>query len=303
MEVKQKLIDIQDILKENAVLVEKALDLYLPKAGTYPESIHKAMRYSVMAGGKRIRPILVIKAAELFGISYEKVLPTACAIEMIHTYSLIHDDLPIMDNDDFRRGKPTCHKVFGDAIALLAGDALLTHAFLTITKNATIEGISEKSVIDVIAKISEAAGSCGMIGGQTVDIEASGKNIDDKTLFYIDLHKTARLLQASIWSGARLAEARDEDLKTLELYGEKIGIIFQITDDILDVIGDEKLIGKPIGSDIKNKKNSFMSIYGLEKSRKVIKKLSGEAKELVMPYENGSGFFTQLVDYLANRNL
>jgi len=297
------LIKILDTLKENAALVEKALDFYLPKEGDYPESIHKAMRYSVMAGGKRIRPTLVIKAAELFGTSYEKVLPTACAIEMIHTYSLIHDDLPMMDNDDFRRGKPTCHKVYGEAVALLAGDALLTHAFLTITKNAAIEGISDKSVIDVIEKISEAAGSNGMIGGQTVDIEVSGKSINEDTLYYIDLHKTACLLQASLWSGARLAEANNDDLRTLELYGEKIGIIFQITDDILDVIGDEKLIGKPVGSDLKNNKNNFMSMYGFDECRRIIEKLSIEAKELVMPYEKGQGFFTDFVDFLANRNL
>lgn len=287
-------------LKKTAELLDKALDLYLPKATDYPESIHNAMRYSVMAGGKRIRPILVIKAAELFGLSYKQVLPTACAIEMIHTYSLIHDDLPCMDNDDFRRGKPTSHKIFGEAVALLAGDALLTYAFLTIAKNAAVDGISEKAVIDVIEKISEAAGCSGMIGGQTVDVETSGKSIDERTLFYIDLHKTGCLLQASLWSGARLAEAAQDDLKIMELYGEKIGLIFQITDDILDVQGDEKLIGKPIGSDLKNQKNNFLSIYGLDECQEIIEKLSLEAKSLVLPYNNT--FFLDLVDYIAHRN-
>jgi branched-subunit amino acid ABC-type transport system permease component len=177
--------DFKREMKSMAQVVEQALVQYLPQKDEYPSKLYEAMHYSTLSGGKRLRPILVMKAAEFFGIPCEKVMPTACGVEMIHTYSLIHDDLPIMDNDDFRRGKPTCHKVYGDALALLAGDALLTHAFATIAKNSRIEGILSDAVVDVIEKMSLAAGSYGMIGGQTVDIASSGKNIGQDTLFYI----------------------------------------------------------------------------------------------------------------------
>ncbi|MCG0274987.1 MAG: polyprenyl synthetase family protein [Thermosediminibacteraceae bacterium] len=289
-------IELQNLGKK----IEKALDNYLPKADEYPPKIHEAMRYSTFNGGKRIRPILTIKAAELFDLPGEKVIPTACGIEMIHTYSLIHDDLPIMDNDDFRRGKPTCHKVYGDAIALLAGDALLTHAFRTIAKNAQIEGISLQAVIEVIDKVSLAAGSLGMIGGQTIDILSQGTPIDEKTLFYMHNHKTGCLIQASLWAGARLAEAPVSDLNKLDELGEKIGLIFQIVDDILDVYGDEKKLGKPVGSDKRNKKNTFPNIFGYENSIRLVKTLSEEAKEIVSDFKN-SGFFMQLIDFLIER--
>lgn len=287
-------------LREIGKIIEEALDTYLPKSTEYPPKIHEAMRYSTFNGGKRIRPILTIKAAELFDLPGEKVLPTACGIEMIHTYSLIHDDLPVMDNDDFRRGKPTCHKVFGDAIALLAGDALLTLAFRTIAKNAQIEGISLRAVIEVIDRISLASGSVGMIGGQTVDILSQGINIDENTLFYMDNHKTGCLIRASLWSGARLAEAPASDLDKLDKLGEKIGLIFQIVDDLLDVHGDEKKLGKPVGSDARNKKNTFLSIYGYEKSLKLVKVLAEESKEIASEFKN-SRFFMQFIDFLVER--
>ncbi|TYP51642.1 polyprenyl synthetase family protein [Thermosediminibacter litoriperuensis] len=287
-------------LKETGKIIEKALDFYLPKSDEYPQKIHEAMRYSTFNGGKRIRPVLTMKAAELFGLQGDKVIPTACGIEMIHTYSLVHDDLPIMDNDDLRRGKPTCHKVFGDAIALLAGDALLTHAFNTIAKNARIEGISLQAVIDVIDRISRAAGSLGMIGGQTVDILSQGVTIDEKTLFYMDYHKTGCLIQASLWAGARLAEAPAPDLNKLDRLGEKIGLIFQIVDDLLDIQGDEKKLGKPVGSDVRNKKSTFPSVYGYENSLKLVKNLSEEAKDIIHEFKNGE-FFVQLVEFLVER--
>lgn len=300
MEDQKRLKQFNEILKQEARIIDSALDFYLPKENAYPDILHRAMRYSALSGGKRLRPIMVMESAKLFGLPIEKVIPTACGIEMIHTYSLIHDDLPAMDNDDFRRGKPTCHKVFKEAIALLAGDALLTNAFSTIARNARIEGISPLAVVDVIEKISEEAGSLGMVGGQTVDIETSGTNIDKDTLYYIDTHKTGCLIRASLWSGARLAEASLNDLKVMEEYGEKIGLIFQIVDDILDVKGDEKLLGKPVGSDIRNQKNTFPSIYGYEKSLELLEKLSIEAKELMTGF-NDNGFFIQLVDFLKKR--
>jgi len=294
-----RLDEFQEILKQRAKTTDAALDFYLPPED-FPEKLHQAMRYSALAGGKRLRPAMVMESAKLFGLPFEKVLPTACGIEMIHTYSLIHDDLPAMDNDDLRRGKPTCHKVFGEAVALLAGDALLTHAFSAIARNAAVEGISPQAVIDVIERISKEAGSMGMVGGQTVDMETSGTNIDKQTLLYIDSHKTGCLIRASLWSGARLAEAKEQDLKIIEDYAEKIGLIFQIVDDLLDINGDEKLIGKQTGSDIKNHKNTFPSVFGYEESLEMVEKYSREAKELVLRFD-GNEFFIELVDFLKAR--
>lgn len=291
--------EFQKLLKQRAEIVDAALDFYLPRED-FPKKLHQAMRYSALAGGKRLRPILVMESAKLFGLSFEKVIPTACGIEMIHTYSLIHDDLPVMDNDDLRRGKPTCHKVFGEAVALLAGDALLTNAFSIIARNSTIDGISLQAVIDVIERISKDAGSLGMVGGQTVDIDTSGMDIDKETLLYIDRHKTGCLIRASLWSGARLAEASERDLKAIDDYGDKIGLIFQIIDDILDINGDEKLLGKQIGSDAKNYKNTFPSLFGYEESLRMVEKLCREAKELISSF-NDSWFFIQLVDFLKER--
>jgi geranylgeranyl diphosphate synthase type II len=300
MEVMKNLNDFEADLVQKARIINSALDFYLPGESVYPEVIHKAMRYSVMAGGKRLRPAMVLETAGIFGLSYEQVLPTACGIEMIHTYSLIHDDLPVMDDDDFRRGKPTCHKVFGEAVALLAGDALLTAAFSVITKNAEIKSVSPLAVIDVINKISESAGSGGMIGGQTVDIQSAGKIIDQETLFFIDLHKTACLFKASLWAGARLAETSPDNLATIDKFGEKVGLIFQITDDLLDLKGNEKLLGKPIGSDTKNKKNTFPFIFGYDNSVKLAERLSLEAKQLISKLDN-NGFLTGMIDFMINR--
>ncbi|KYO65813.1 polyprenyl synthetase family protein [Thermovenabulum gondwanense] len=282
------------------ILVDKALNEYLPDENLYPSEIFKAMRYSIFAGGKRIRPILVMKTAEMFGLSKEMVLPTACGIEMIHTYSLIHDDLPCMDDDDFRRGKPTCHKIFGEAIALLAGDALLTHAFLVISKNREIKGIDANAVLDVIERISKASGPLGMVSGQVVDILSEGKVIDEKLLYFMDDKKTAELIKGSLWAGARLAGADEKELERMDNFGEKIGLIFQITDDILDVEGDEKAIGKPVGSDIKNKKNTFINVFGIKQSKDIIGSLAQEAKKLLLDFKNNE-FLIKLVDFLINR--
>lgn len=287
-------------LKSKAKKIDEYLDIYLPKSDDFPEKLNKAIRYSVMAGGKRIRPTIVMESAKLFGLEYSKALPTACGIEMIHTYSLIHDDLPVMDDDDFRRGKPTCHKVFGDAIALLAGDALLTHAFLTISKNAYIDGIDYDAIVDVIQKISMAAGCFGMVGGQTVDVEFTKKDINKELLSYINKKKTGALFKVSAWSGARLANVDKDDLDVMAKYGEKLGLIFQIVDDILDIKGDEHLMGKPVGSDQKNVKTTFPSLYGYQNSIKYVKKLSQETKQLISNYQENS-FFIDLVDFIVNR--
>lgn len=292
--------DFKQEMISNAHTLEQALESYLPQKDEFPEKLHEAMRYSTLAGGKRLRPIMVMKTAEFFGMPFEKVLPTACGIEMIHTYSLIHDDLPVMDNDDFRRGKPTCHRVYGDALALLAGDALLTHAFTTIAKNSKIEGVATDAVIDVIEKVSLAAGGYGMIGGQTIDIISSGHEIDKNTLYYISNHKTGCLISISLWSGARLAGAPKEDLNKIKRFGEIIGLIFQIVDDILDIKGNEKLMGKPTGSDIKNKKNTFTHIVGYGDSIKLVNELSLQAKEIVRNYKHNN-FFINLTDFFTER--
>lgn len=301
MEVRNCLNDFKKELDFLGKIVEQELAKFLPPKDEYPPKLHEAIHYSTFAGGKRLRPIMVMKAAELFGMPYEKVIPTACGIEMIHTYSLIHDDLPVMDDDDFRRGKPTCHKVYGEAVALLAGDALLTHAFAAISKNSKIEGICPNAVLDVIEKVSNAAGTYGMIGGQTVDISSSGKAIDQDTIFYISLHKTAALISVSLWSGARLAGASAKDLETIKRFGENIGLVFQIVDDILDEKGDEKSLGKPIGSDAKNMKSTFFKVYGYAGCLDLIDKLSSEAKELISNYKNNN-FFIQLTDFIVNRS-
>jgi geranylgeranyl diphosphate synthase type II len=293
--------NIEREIKYMAQVVEQELRRYLPEKDEFPSKLHEAMHYSTLSGGKRLRPIMVMKAAEFFGMPYEKVMPTACGIEMIHTYSLIHDDLPVMDNDDFRRGKPTCHKVYGDSLALLAGDALLTHAFSTIAKNSKIEDILSDAVIDVIEKVSLAAGGYGMIGGQTVDIATVGKDVSLDTLFYISSHKTGSLISISLWSGARLAGASKVDLEAIKSFGKKIGLIFQIVDDILDIKGDEIILGKPVGSDVKNMKNTFVHLYGYDNSIKLVEKLSFEAKELLSNYKNND-FFIQLTDFISKRN-
>lgn len=260
-------------LEARADLINRELGRYLPEPEENPPVIHQAMRYSVFAGGKRLRPLLATAAAEAVGGTTEQVMPTACALEMIHTYSLIHDDLPAMDDDDFRRGRPTSHKVFGEAVAVLAGDALLTAAFELIARNGEIDGISPGAVTKVIREVAGAAGSRGMIGGQVVDMENEHKVIDASTLQYIHAHKTAALFKAALRAGAILAGGGENQLAALSAYAEHMGLAFQITDDILDVEGDQKATGKPVGSDVKRGKSTYPALYGLAES----KRLAGEA--------------------------
>lgn len=242
----------QDQLKSYALAVDKALNEYLPAAEVYPSTIHEAMRYSVFAGGKRLRPILTIAAAEAVGGSMEQVMPVACALELIHTYSLVHDDLPAMDNDDFRRGRPTNHKVYGEAMAILVGDALLTQAFEVIAGTAV--KVSPDKVNQVTLEIARAAGSLGLIGGQVVDTLSEDQVIDGQVLEYIHRHKTGALFRVAVRAGAILSGASAEELAALTTYAEQMGLAFQIKDDLLDIEGDEAKIGKPVGSDVKNKK-------------------------------------------------
>jgi geranylgeranyl diphosphate synthase, type II len=257
--------DLGTYMAERARAVDEALGRFLPSESSPPETLHKAMRYSVFAGGKRLRPVLVIAGAEAVGGGMDDVMPTACAVEMIHTYSLIHDDLPAMDND-FRRGSPTNHKVFGEALAILAGDALLTLAFRLLADNVPAAS-SGSRLHDVLVEIADAAGSPGMVGGQVADIECEGKRADGKTVDYIHTHKTAALIRASIRSGAILAGATAPQLDALRVVGDALGLAFQITDDILDVTATTAELGKTAGKDQAQQKATYPAVHGIEASR------------------------------------
>ena len=262
-----------EYLSEGREFVDAAICGYLPEETSYPESIHKSMFYSVLAGGKRLRPVLVIAAAEAVGGNRHDVLPFAVATEYIHTYTLIHDDLPALDNDDLRRGKPTNHKVFGEAIAILAGDALLTQALHIMTHSDLMDSIPPTSLLQAAHDMTRAIGTVGTIGGQVVDIESEGKSVDAKTLEYIHVYKTGHLIQACVRGGAILCQANSGQLDALSTYGAHIGLAFQIVDDMLDITADESQLGKDIGSDLGKKKATYPALYGLEESKKKAEKL------------------------------
>jgi geranylgeranyl diphosphate synthase type II len=258
------------------------------------------MRYSVFAGGKRLRPVLVIAGAEAVGGTAERVLPTACAMEMIHTYSLIHDDLPAMDNDDYRRGRPTSHKVFGEAMAILAGDGLLTHAFRLLA-DCWHPGMDGAGLRDVLVDLSGAAGSDGMVGGQVADLEAEGKNVDADTLDYIHLHKTAALIRASITVGARLSGAGAESLRALATAGQALGLAFQIVDDMLDVTATSAQLGKTAGKDQAQQKATYPAVHGLTASRARAEALVGEALAALVPLGPAADPLRALAHFILER--
>jgi geranylgeranyl diphosphate synthase type II len=278
-------MDINRYLQEKKERVDSALERYLPKKEELTSNLHRAMQHSLFAGGKRIRPILSIASFEAAGGKGERILPFACALEMIHTYSLIHDDLPAIDNDDFRRGKPTCHKVFGEAIAILAGDGLLTEAFRLMTHQPAKDHPSgdEALVLDLINEVAQAAGVLGMVGGQVVDIESEGKAVDLPTVQYIHTHKTGAMILASVRVGAKLGGAKETLLKALTRYGESLGLAFQVADDILNVEGKAALMGKKTGSDLSKGKATYPSVLGVEESKKRAKELVHLAVDALKP--------------------
>ncbi|MDD2443074.1 MAG: polyprenyl synthetase family protein [Desulfotomaculaceae bacterium] len=286
-------------LEQKAAMVEDALNRYLPPPDTYPPLIHQAMRYSVMGGGKRLRPALVMAGAETVGGSAVDVLPAACAIELIHAYSLVHDDLPAMDNDDYRRGKPTNHKVYGEAMALLAGDALLTLAFKLL---AECPSSHPKDVVRVIHEIALGAGTLGLIGGQVVDTFSAGEEIDEKLLNYIHRNKTGAMYRLSVRSGAILAGAKEKELANLTEYAEHLGLAFQIKDDILDCEGDEKKLGKPVGSDIRNKKATYPSLFGMENSREKARVAINNAIAALRTFGSKADFMRALAKFVIERD-
>ncbi|HEX8078066.1 MAG TPA: farnesyl diphosphate synthase [Chthoniobacterales bacterium] len=267
-------MDLKRYLAGRQKLVDRALDRFLPKATVDPATIHKAMRYSLFAGGKRLRPILCLAAAEACAGKTRAALPHACAVECIHTYSLIHDDLPSMDNDDLRRGRPTCHKVFGDAIAILAGDALLTIAF-EIATNA--EPVSRYKLRDVFREITRAAGSRKLIAGQVADLEAEGRRINPAQLRSIHENKTAALLTTSIRLGAMSANANPKQLAAVTAFGRALGLAFQVIDDILDVTQTSEKLGKSAGKDLAAQKATYPAVLGLDKSRAEARRLTRRA--------------------------
>jgi geranylgeranyl diphosphate synthase type II len=293
--------DLEVYLQERRRLVDAALDGFLPSEDTRPPSVHRAMRYSVLAGGKRLRPILVIAGAEVVGASPSAVMPTACAMELIHTYSLIHDDLPAMDDDDYRRGRLTNHKVFGDAIAILAGDALLTYAFQLVAQNATVPGVDPKVVCDVVAEIAEAAGTGGMVGGQVVDIESEGKTITAEELEYIHVHKTAALLRVSLSVGARLGGADAAALAAVADAGQSLGLAFQIVDDILDVEGNLETLGKTAGSDERKQKVTYPALHGVEASRREARRLIERTRSRLSVFGARSAPLCALANFVVER--
>lgn len=292
-------MDLNRYMTEKKELIEKKLDLLLVRNEEIPV-ISEAMRYSLFAGGKRLRPILSLMACELFSGVQEEVLPFACCIEMIHTYSLIHDDLPAMDNDDLRRGKPTNHKVFGEGFAILAGDALLNHAFETMTgiivKNPKPEYIK---AMDIIAR---ASGISGMIGGQCIDLYSENRSIDIDTLKKMHAQKTGALITASLEVGAVISKADEGDIKNIMEYGSLIGLAFQVADDILDVSGSREKLGKSIHKDSGCHKSNFISFFGLEKSKQIEKELIEKAKSLLSVYGDRGNYLSKLADYIISRD-
>lgn len=284
---------------ERRELVESELPKQLRQSGKpLDETLTESMEYSLMAGGKRLRPILLMAAADAAGAKGEDFLASACAIEMIHTYSLIHDDLPAMDNDDYRRGKLTNHKIYGAGIATLAGDALLTLAFEVMTR----EDVSPEIKLAVIQEMSAAAGPQGMVGGQAVDLESEGKHIPLEKLREMHLGKTGALFKAAIRSGAILAKADEKTLAALTDYALAFGLAFQITDDILDVVGDEATIGKPVGSDERNNKSTYVTLTSLEEARRLAREAVDDGLKAIAPLGDKAKFLGALLEYLISRD-
>ncbi|MBI4872377.1 MAG: polyprenyl synthetase family protein [Candidatus Riflebacteria bacterium] len=294
-------MNVLDVIAPLRKLVDSELHAFLPADDLRPTSVHRAMRYSALGRGKRLRPILAILTAQVFGEPPERIAPVASALDLIHSYSLIHDDLPCMDDDDFRRGVPTCHKAFGEAIAVLAGDALLTCAFEMIIRNGRAQGFSAEDLLAIIEEISGAAGSRGMIAGQVEDIESEGRDIDVAALEYIDLHKTGRLFVASIRTGAILAHAPASGLAAVSQYGELFGRVFQITDDILDVEGSQAEMGKTPGSDERKAKATYTRLMTPQRARSIALELTESAVHSLDGLMPGAATLAQLVRYLPER--
>lgn len=290
-------LEFENIMKYDLQLVENALTDHLPKCSQGQDSVVQAMSYSLKNGGKRLRPVFCIEFAKCCGATAADALAFACALEYIHTYSLIHDDLPCMDNDDFRRGKPSCHKQFGEATALLAGDALLTHAFEIIVS----AHLPTDKKAEAVAVLAECAGVCGMIGGQVIDLKYESEDPTLSQLLDVHTLKTGALISASCQLGCLAGNATDIQLEAAKEYAEKLGIAFQIKDDILDVVGDSAVLGKPVGSDAENDKTTYVTLKGIEESQKDVEAFTAEAISALNAFENVD-FLKTLAEKLIGRN-
>ncbi|MFQ5455453.1 MAG: polyprenyl synthetase family protein [Nitrospirota bacterium] len=293
--------NIESYLNEKRQIIDKKMAGYLVSPDKYSEPLSEAISYSLFAGGKRIRPILTLAALEAVGGDIETALPVASAIEMIHTYSLVHDDLPSMDNDDYRRGKLTNHKVFGEAIAILVGDALLTLAFTIISDSSINKRIDPERSISVIHELGYAAGWMGMIGGQASDIQIKNRKIDEDTLHYIHTSKTGSLIKASVRIGGILGNAAEEQLNDLSLYGEKIGLAFQIADDIIDVEGSMESVGKATGKDETKEKWTYPLLFGLEEAKRMEKILVKDAISSLDRFDKSADKLRDIAQYIITR--
>src|SRR5438094_2064020 len=292
-------MNLKAYLRSRQKEIDRALDRYLPKPKTKPTTLHRAMRYSLFAGGKRLRPILCLAAAEACGGKIGTSLPLACALECVHTYSLVHDDLPSMDNDDFRRGRPTCHKIFGDGIAILAGDALLTIAFEIVSK---AKPTSRYDTTILFREIAVAAGSQKLIAGQVADLEAEGKNVKRDQLQFIHENKTAAILKTSLRLGAMSANANIRKLSAITAFGQRLGLAFQIIDDILDVTQTSDILGKSAGKDVAAKKATYPAVIGLEKSRAEARRLTRQAHNALSMFSSSDAEpLHVLANYLLER--
>ena len=285
-------------LEEQRVHVDAELERLLPPAGQYPTSIHQAMRYSVFAGGKRLRPILCLETGRLFGGDEKSLLEVGCVLELIHTYSLVHDDLPALDNDDVRRGKPTLHRKFGEATAILAGDALLTLAFEVLSA----PGLVADRQLRVIYELAHAIGTrAGMVAGQVVDLETTSFEADAATLEYIHSAKTGAFIRAAVRSGALCTQAGKPDLARVTVYGEKVGLAFQIADDLLDVLGSEEALGKAVRKDGRQRKATYPALYGVETSQRIAAELIVEACAALASFGDGARRLQEVAHYLVAR--
>ncbi len=294
-------MELEDYLAARRRLVENALDEMLPPASSQPSILHEAMRYSVFAGGKRIRPILAMAAAESVGGAAEDVLPLAVGLECIHTYSLIHDDLPTMDDDDTRRGKASAHKAFGEAIAILAGDALLAFAFEVLARPAAVRAYRPERLLAAVRALAEAAGSQKLVAGQVLDLASEGKTVGAETVEYILRTKTGALIRASITSGATLAGATREQVEMLGRFGEDLGAVFQIKDDLLDLEGDPQKVGKAVGKDRDRGKATYPRLIGAEKSKVMMQELVGSGLEAIRPLGRKAQPLCLIANYVADR--
>jgi geranylgeranyl diphosphate synthase type II len=294
---------LQTFMDTYTPIIERELARVFPEGWVIPDKLSESMRYSLLSGGKRLRPLMVIAAAQAVGGKAESVLPVACAVELVHTYSLIHDDLPAMDDDDYRRGRLTNHKVFGEAMAILAGDGLLTHAFYMLSREARKQGIDADVILDIIADLSVYAGASGMVGGQAADMIGEQGITDIGQLEYIHLHKTSDLLVFALLAGGKCAGAGGRQLDALAQYGRSIGLAFQIQDDILDVIGDEEKMGKRTNSDRKKNKATYPHFIGLEASKAKVRNLTETGKQALMNGElSDPSILIALADYLLDRD-